>query len=208
MTPVSCGYSIVDSFNRTAGTLGVADTGQWWSLYAGTLGTMNSASYNPSWPNFGEAVIDSLVPNGVASMTVLDLHPDGNLWLVFRFKDGINNWSVEAVPAYYVVQCQVAGSFVFRKIINRAPVPGDTVSAAFTGPSISILINGTLVDTETDQFFTTQTREGFAIYRQSAEQQEVGDYSYFVNGGCTATVTNTMTATATATTTATFTPTP
>jgi hypothetical protein len=149
---------VSDSFNRAnSGSLGSADTGQAWSLLAGTFGiTSNQASGTNGVQS--HATIDAGISDCTVAVDAVVFVPSiGETGMCFRATDTNNLWITNTTGLFK----RVAGSFT--SMGSFAYVAGDRISAVLSGSSIVMKKNGVTILSVTDSFNSTATKHGLRV---------------------------------------------
>jgi hypothetical protein len=163
------GAGVNDGFTRADNnsTLGQADSGQLWKAVTGTWGIRDDEAYvvTPHANNRSLAVIDMGAGDGTVKVSFP--HTSSGSGLVFRYKNSVNFWQIEAVTDYatWNVRKVVDGqSTSFGNVGTVATGAGTTISVRMQGPTIDIFVNGvkklTLTDTslQTEHFVGMSSR--------------------------------------------------
>lgn len=150
---------VSDTFNRPDGSLGVADTGQVWSLLAGTLGIVSNAATRTAVTSPNVAAIESGHSNVDISV---DMTWRANAGLVFRLSDQNNYFLTRIMSGLY--QIYKIENSVTTKIGEYAmPTTLGTVyslKVTASGDNILNYINGVLAISVQSSFNTSATMHG------------------------------------------------
>jgi len=160
---------VSDTFNRADGTLGVANTGQGWTVHNGTpsisSGTLRLGS------GFDLASLDSTVSKGSVEIRLTALANE--FWLVFRMADTSNYWRFGSQGGAYQLQ-QIRGNALSNTQISTpatiTPQAGDLLRCSLLISGITCSINSTVVATTSDTFGVNATRVGVSGYLASTAQ--------------------------------------
>jgi len=160
---------VSDTFNRADGTLGVATTGQAWTVHNGTpsinAGTLRLGS------GFDLASLDSTASKGSLEIRVTALANE--FWLVFRMADTANYWRFGSQGGAYQLQ-QIRANALFNTQISIpatiTPQAGDLLRCSLLNSGITCSVNTTVVATTSDTFGVNATRVGVSGYLASTAQ--------------------------------------
>lgn len=158
-TPV---YVVSDTFTRSDGALGNAETGQAWLTTGGTWAISNGAVTCTTNTGSYYAYLES----GKSDIDIAaDLIFAGNAGLVFRMVDANNMLFVRIAGAgpQLGLYKSVSGSNTSIGGYTFTPVSGTTyrVRVVASGSSIQVYLDGILVITVTDTTYQTATKVGF-----------------------------------------------
>jgi hypothetical protein len=153
----------VDSFtgDGSSSSLGVADTGETWSVLAGTWGVSNGDAYLAS----SAGVRNVAVIPGAADGTVRFTAPvaQDKVGVAFRVQDADNMWMLYVKPsASQLVLAKRSGGTetTVATASNACCAAGDTYAVTMSGSQLTVLRNNQVVATATDSAFSTSTRAG------------------------------------------------
>ncbi len=168
--PPPSGARVVDGFNRPdSGTLGTTDTGQAWTVWAGSWG-VSGAKAAPAAGGYSLAVVDSGGSTG--SVSAVLAQPSPEFWLVLRASDGANYWRFGRWQSGPYQLQQVAnnglGNPTLSVTATVTPAPGDVIVCNLRSPGLGCSVNGTAVVATTDTFNASASRVGFAVWDPSA----------------------------------------
>lgn len=155
--------AVVDRFTRAdSSSLGVAETGQSWSMWAGKAGVVSQQAEMPA-SGYNLAVVDSGISAGTAAITAAVASPE--YWLVFRAADKANYWRFGRWQSgAYQLQQVVSNNLGSPGLVPLAtvtPAHGDRLSCSF-GAAVTCSVNGTEVVRTSDPFNSSARYVGLA----------------------------------------------
>jgi len=169
-TPAAAG--ITDSFNRadSTTTLGTADTGQVWTVHAGTGGIETNTGRNFAASTL-VASVDFAATNMVTQVTTSTLPAGSNgTGVAGRLTDGSNFYLAQnqaSAGAFEVYKC-VGGTFTLLGSVSGGGANGDIVKLVTNGTAISGHRNGVSQVSVTDTAITTGNQAGIRMDAQAS----------------------------------------
>ena len=158
--------AVYDTFTRadSALTLGSAESGQAYSVLAGTPGIASNRAYPASGNPL--VLVEAGVANGLVSLTVAvsDTAAGKEQWIYFRAADANNFWRFGSSVTDLKLQKDVAGSLSTVATVAATVASGDVLSVVLSGASILCYRNGALVTSTTDAQFQASTKHGFGWF--------------------------------------------
>lgn len=182
----SANAAVADDFDRAdnATSLGDTTTGQAWTAVAGTWGIQGEAAY-VAVPNQGAggrnvAVVDLGSSNGAVEATASGI--SAGWGLVFRYQGPNNYWMVAAAPEFgtYNLQKVVDGQVVAAVkggLGNAAVTDGTKVRVEFSGPTVTVKINGNLLKSIQDPALQSATNVGLVVPKGGADAARWDDFA-------------------------------
>ena len=154
--------AITDSFTRSNGALGTADTGQTWSVITGNVQIVSDTAGGggSGFAEFGNnvAVLPCATADATISATIA--HNSSGAGIAFRCVDSNNYWSLQGST----LKKKVAGTITTLIAGGQFNLSdGDTVTVILSGPSITVLHNGTVVYAVADAALVSATQHGVFI---------------------------------------------
>jgi hypothetical protein len=154
---------VFDSFARSSGQLGTADSGQSWEEVAGdwTVDGSAVAVTTPSDSGPSLAVVNLQASDGVVQVTMPE--PARASGIVFRYENPFNHWAITAAPgsATWVISKVENGEFETVDTLGTAPVDANTtLTVDFDGGWISVYVDGLERTTLRDDFLDGARRAG------------------------------------------------
>ncbi|MGH9157477.1 MAG: IPT/TIG domain-containing protein, partial [Acidimicrobiales bacterium] len=154
---------VIDSFNRAdSPILGLADTGQVWSVPIGIAGVVSQAAETAA-AGYSLALVNGGTATGTASITAATATLE--FWLIVRASDSANYWRFgRSGGGTYQLQ-QVVGNAI-GVVVTSAVVPaaGDRLSCQYAPAGLTCSVNGTVVANTADLFNAGATQVGFAAF--------------------------------------------
>ena len=159
-----------DSFTRadTTTTLGVAESGQTWSVIGGNA---HGISTNRAYTNvaaFSTTVVNVRVSNLITVQATLTTTDNANSqYLVFRQTDSSNHHYVGQSGGVWIMYKKVAGVDTQIGTAAGTPASGDVLKVTMDGSTIKFYVNGTLLITVTESDNLTGTGAGIATWNST-----------------------------------------
>jgi len=164
-------FVLGDAFARADGAIGTADSGQAWTVWAGSPVVSSKVACANTNANT-KAAIDTGIASLYAELPVLALSAweSGTLvqaWLIVRGTDTNNYWRIGIDDAHYVaIEKVVSGATT--KLYTYPIHPwhaGVKIGARCSGNTITVVVNGRDSFSATDAFNNTGTFVGFQTNR-------------------------------------------
>lgn len=155
------GYS--DLFNRANST---TTLGSPWSALVGVWGVNGNAAYPVSGVGASTSVaaVDGGLADGTLTVAMAAAAVAGNEHgIAFRVVDATNFCSLVQSTTFggWVLRAIVAGATVASSFLFASYAAGTVVSITFTGSSVAVRVNGTLISTVTLAYHLEATKIGF-----------------------------------------------
>jgi hypothetical protein len=158
--------ALYDSFNRSAGPLLNADTGQQWIHYANPLTI--AADEAAAAGGFVLSAVDAGEIGGEVSATVVT--PSSELWIVFRLSNASNYWRFGrwGNEPYQLQRVQGNVATILPRVATITTAPLDAVRCRYLSDQIECSANGVVVAQVADSFNLSATRVGFSTWQSPA----------------------------------------
>jgi hypothetical protein len=163
------GPAVSDSFNRAnSSTLGIADTGQPWTIHAG------DAYISSGTAAFGTGFVLTSLDAGTSEgvVQVLVSAPADEFWLILRMENTANYWRFGRWRGETYQLQQVIGNNIgnpqLQNLATMSPVVGDVLRCVLSTTSIECSVNGVVVVSTPDMFAASATRMGLSGYLASS----------------------------------------
>ncbi len=160
-----------DSFNRanSAVTLGSTDGAGsldplTWFAHKGTWGISSNTAYCPtlgSSPTEAHAEVHLLTGDVDSTITFTTLG-SGSIALVFRYQDTFNCWFWLTASGSTGLYRRQSSSSVLQGSTHAGAANGDVMRVVSSGSAIQCYRNGSLLETKTDSFLSTE--DEFGLY--------------------------------------------
>jgi hypothetical protein len=161
---------VTDTFTRSDGGLGNAETGQAWNVDAGTFGVSSNAAIPDATPFvYSLATLDAGTAERRTEVTVTGV--TGNeYWLIVRGSSATDYWRFGRLAfGFYELEKQPANTNPAEPATNGAfaASEGDVLECLSTSSTLTCSVNGTEVWATADMFNNTATRVGLAAYQST-----------------------------------------
>src|SRR5690606_16982328 len=162
------GARVYDTFDRSNGAAGKADTGQQWVSHAAPLRIADGRAA------LDHAFLLSSVDAGssMGDMRATVHNPGGEFWIIFRLSDSSNYWRFGRWPgeAYQLQRIMANAATVYARMATLTPAEGDLLRCIYAVDQIECSVNGVAVARVTDSFNETATRIGLSGAAAGATQ--------------------------------------
>lgn len=151
---------VSDTFNREDSTtaLGNADTGQVWTVVAGTWGIIANQVYNAGNTTNAIATVDTGYSNCTVSVKFATVNT--NMKVMFRVNNSNSFLHIERAPSSYDLWRNNAGAWTKLATHPSSATNGDAINVNLNGNEITAYLNGSLMYTITEAFNATVTKHG------------------------------------------------
>jgi len=175
-------YLALDTFYESDGGLGAPMVGSSWTCYSSGIATpvsdiniRNNSAFSSNSGSTVQAWV-AAAANGTINLTFLAAPSTDFPMMIFRVQDYDNYWRVGPYSGIYYLQKIVAGS-LSTVWSGGTFANGDNIKVVLSGSSISVYNNGTLLTTQTDSTFSTQTGTGIAFGSGTSTSAAVANFS-------------------------------
>jgi hypothetical protein len=155
-------WLVGDTFSRSNGPLGIAESGQAWIASSGKFVISNRTAIPSSTAN-NRAYVETGTTEQWVSVRTLTADPGNNqLWLIGRLVDGSNYWRLGTNGSLKLQKVVAGATTDVVSIANtNAIIPaGSTLGIRFEGNLVEVYANDRLLGSVTDPTHNTGTKAG------------------------------------------------